>query len=163
MSEISRKTYWALESLKEPGKYWQSDWGEYCAEAHEGNLYSSRQDAEGQAEIRCDVPSIACRVVEVEVIVRSLEGEDRLNTWQPIETAPKDGTAVLLYCPADAEAISTGMVEGLPPIVVGKWYTDTWPGWYCGLRDEGGPWDDPSPPELVDLTATHWMPLPSPP
>lgn len=69
--------------------------------------------------------------------------------WQPIETAPKDGTEVLLWL-------------GFPfsRIEYAKWYQ----GW--------GLWIDAEDPEPEDsdevrgtgeLVPTHWMPLPEPP
>lgn len=59
--------------------------------------------------------------------------------WQPIETAPKDGTAVLIAVPDYEVAI------------IANWYR------YNGLET----WRD----EELDIypTATHWQPLPTPP
>ena len=79
-------------------------------------------------------------------------------SWQPIETAPKDGTAFLAYWQNGA------MPE--PEIIVAA-YIDDWQGFY-GLspRDLGGRrsivdlrWGFPE----MKLCATHWMPLPLPP
>lgn len=59
--------------------------------------------------------------------------------WQPIETAPKDGTRVLLG---------------------GTFYGDAWEmmtGFYqdgIGLKTDGA---------AGDWIVTHWMPLPAPP
>jgi hypothetical protein len=63
--------------------------------------------------------------------------------WQPISTAPKDGTEFLVYKP------TTG-------ITVCLWLDDDHPA-YEGecphvAWDHSGYWD-----------ATHWMPLPPPP
>ena len=100
-----------------------------------------------------------------------------MNGWQPIETAPKDGTRVLIFVPGDA-----------------SWFEDssgkTWPIHYVGVhaarfepemgRPEtkihrgvlpalngmwvagGGLWADE---DLAFAYAqpTHWMPLPEPP
>lgn len=60
-----------------------------------------------------------------------------IQEWQPIESAPKDGTAVLLYDPTTE---SGGFV------FEGAWEN----GWY-----DYGDW--------FDRTPTHWIPLPSPP
>jgi len=67
-----------------------------------------------------------------------------MSEWQSIETAPKDGSAVLLWCG-----------EGLlfePFQCVGRFRREeTWTGWVDVY-------------EGVDLTTpTHWMPLPAPP
>ena len=62
------------------------------------------------------------------------------NGWQPIETAPKDGTRVLLY----------GNGAGVQ-WQVSEWVIeDKFAGWY--------PWDWPDYEE-----PTHWMQLPEPP
>jgi hypothetical protein len=60
-----------------------------------------------------------------------------MEDWQPIETAPQDGRAVLLWAPA---------TEGLTPLYsVATWHPDA--GWCIDeLR-----------------AATHWRPLPAPP
>ncbi len=70
----------------------------------------------------------------------------KYDGWQPIETAPKDGTPILLFCP-------------------GSWYGDERVvgcfGSYCcsvefywvDLASEGMSLDKP----------THWLPLPDPP
>lgn len=58
--------------------------------------------------------------------------------WQPIETAPKDGTEILVYAPGFCQ---TALWES---------YTFS-EGW---VNDSSGNWlNDP----------THWMPLPEPP
>ena len=58
-------------------------------------------------------------------------------TWQPIETAPKDGTYVLLYEPRDDDhAIEVGFYE-----------CETWYGM----------------DHIYSIYPTHWMPLPKPP
>lgn len=63
-------------------------------------------------------------------------------TWQPIETAPKDGTEILTYRKAGCQAVAAWFSQA-----------DTYaghPGW-CVTDGMG----------LLDIT--HWMPLPSPP
>jgi len=62
--------------------------------------------------------------------------------WQPIETAPKDGTHVLLYVDKGAAVNITG----------GFW--DNHP--KCGCWIAGGYTRKQFPP-------THWMPLPEAP
>ena len=75
--------------------------------------------------------------------------------WQPIETAPKDGSKILLY----------GRCGGLddyhdydPTVELGKF----WDGSIEGFED--GLWAPISscPHDLV-IDATHWMPLPKAP
>src|SRR5258706_3388251 len=94
------------------------------------------------------------------------KAEEKLTVWQPIETAPKDGTLVMLYLPQRDNLKSYigvgywedygrytppgGRVyrygqlvkeEGEDSYSVKKWYISGWP--------------DPKP--------THWIPLPDPP
>jgi hypothetical protein len=58
--------------------------------------------------------------------------------WQPIESAPKDGTRVML---ADAEWTD-----------IGRWRIES----QLWMDDDDAGWTDPFWP-------THWMPLPPPP
>lgn len=67
------------------------------------------------------------------------------NGWQPIETAPKDGTWVLLWCRSNN-----------PLILVGGYSREflqdySWEGWIDRYNGEDVP------------TPTHWRPLPEPP
>lgn len=64
------------------------------------------------------------------------------NAWRPIETAPKDGTWILLY-PRDGNGV----------ICTGSWATwrDGDSGWAAG-----GGWFEPD-------DVSHWVPLPDPP
>jgi hypothetical protein len=58
--------------------------------------------------------------------------------WQPISTAPRDGTSILIY---DADEGTTGSVR------VARWRDDTIPtGWSGSER-----------------SPSHWLPLPLPP
>jgi hypothetical protein len=65
-----------------------------------------------------------------------------MSAWQSIETAPKDGTRVLLHHPhAEDETV-----------VAGFW--GEWGGaGPCWITDHAEGW----------LNPTHWMPLPAPP
>lgn len=72
--------------------------------------------------------------------------------WQPIETAPKDGTAVILWVPGVYQCVR-----------IGSFRSDD-------FREKDGPlWlendhDDFSTGYAsTPLCPTHWMPLPSPP
>ena len=63
--------------------------------------------------------------------------------WQPIETAPKDGTAILL-----AQKVAEGFGPG---VAAGSWQTHAKVWW--GVCGSG----------LVLHLPTHWQPLPEPP
>lgn len=73
--------------------------------------------------------------------------------WQPIETAPRDGTQILLCRAWDAEGRAiTGDSWGLH-VQVAAWWGDKEDGeWivYCSFPDE---------PRLF-FEPTHWMPVP---
>jgi hypothetical protein len=63
--------------------------------------------------------------------------------WQPIETAPKDGTEVLIF-----QRIKDQGEKDLLHLAVASWE-----GSYWDDRIDMPPWPKP----------THWMPLPDPP
>jgi hypothetical protein len=74
--------------------------------------------------------------------------------WQPIETAPKDGTAVLLFGQWAGEI--AGIDPGGPDIYVGRWSgRGDYEGFLWALEgtDAYAAWCKPS----------HWIPLPLPP
>jgi hypothetical protein len=73
-----------------------------------------------------------------------------MNKWQPIETAPKDGTLILIWVKHEV---------GPDMMMIAKFHTE---------YDE--PADDPSErlrwkeeAGFYNVRATHWMPLPEPP
>lgn len=93
--------------------------------------------------------------------------------WQSIETAPKDGSAVLLLSRGhhtDYGADNGGIIFHPPKCHIGKWdpQGDSWTdetggfvGEICtltvtGVWESGGGWFQPN-------EVTHWMPLPEPP
>jgi hypothetical protein len=63
-----------------------------------------------------------------------------MSEWRDIETAPKDGTMILM---ADGN------------IMFCAFWLKSERAWVDGSRDRNG--------ELITWDATHWMPLPSPP
>lgn len=71
-------------------------------------------------------------------ILDRLEAAERDAAWQPIETAPRDGTRVLLY-----------REEWDHPEIIGWWAA----AYQCFRSWPGEPWAQP----------THWRPLPPPP
>lgn len=92
------------------------------------------------------------RVVRPLLSALKAERERAAQVWRSIETAPKDGTTILLYL-AD-EGFST----------LGRWRLDA-----DDPSDDGAFWL-PAMDEWADTTgetalhhATHWQPLPSPP
>ncbi len=75
------------------------------------------------------------------------------SLWQPIETAPKDGTWLLVYETNDSDGYQ-------PTIHVVHWGIREWDG-------SGKTWVTmalgPNPDTYDADRATHWMPLPEPP
>lgn len=76
--------------------------------------------------------------------------------WQPIESAPKDGTRIQLMA-----TINTARFAKLPPIgwiKVGKWSAHYQDGYAEGWREDavGGNGDL----SRLKLVPTHWLPLP---
>ena len=68
--------------------------------------------------------------------------------WQPIETAPKDGTRILLF-----HEVEPGGLR--PAIVPAKWFDD---GWLAGWDADDGVllWAE----GRAGKGPTHWYPLP---
>jgi len=88
-----------------------------------------------------------------------------MNEWQPIETAPRDGTRILLYCAytdaPDDERTRVGWWNWVDICGFGYEDDEHMPD-PCFMdattrahnAEYGGYWDAPEYP------ATHWMPLP---
>lgn len=78
-----------------------------------------------------------------------LEDHLKATTWQPIETAPKDGTWIILAGPS-------GYVTTPLRCEVAHWYPEYHP---------RNPWQTHSNDPFSDggEEPTHWMPLPEPP
>lgn len=77
--------------------------------------------------------------------------------WQPIETAPRDGTVILAYCPE----------YGMRQTEMGR-YREGSPGyarWEMGdgPRNYGWVWIEEKHNSAHTWKPTHWMPLPPPP
>lgn len=69
-----------------------------------------------------------------------------MSEWQPIETAPLDGTFVLVWAPDQKDKIPflAQYLPRFPGDVDGSWY-----GWGENMS--------------LDVGLTHWMPLPAAP
>ena len=71
--------------------------------------------------------------------------------WQPIETAPKDGTEIFLHCPGSTRPkIGSWRVDGLMSERGEMWLDDSYDDFSTSF-------------ESCPLDPTHWMPLPTPP
>lgn len=72
-----------------------------------------------------------------------------MSKWRPIETAPKDGTSILIFGKWDGEISDWRKVW--PQSGVAAWQDNEWS---AVLTDIYGVWC---------ALPTHWMPLPKPP
>ena len=85
------------------------------------------------------------------------KGEEMENEskWQPIETAPKDGTRILLYGSYQWEDYEDRKESG---IIVGYFRLCDW------NDDDNGSWVAVNANPYTDyVQPTHWMPLPNHP
>lgn len=64
--------------------------------------------------------------------------------WQPIETAPRDGTEVLVFVMAPRQPIQEEPDRCLVAYFSGKYGEEYWDSWERGFS----------------VKATHWQPLP---
>lgn len=71
--------------------------------------------------------------------------------WQPIETAPKDGTRILAFSITPTLDEDTGKTANVSAISVAYWFIGAW-------------MEYPAAPRFVhERIFTHWMPIPEPP
>lgn len=89
-----------------------------------------------------------------------------MSEWQPIETAPKDGTTIIVHRAGHPDDYHTNVVPAFWGDVMAGYSTDdprnyAWINWHEGLYET----DDPDQPKRWHLVrnVTHWMPLPEPP
>lgn len=123
------------------------------AEQHEPWVCGIMPLVDGYAKAVHDGDDAACVVLRkvIDASIDALEAASQREQWLPIETAPKDGTTILL-------AHKNMFTEGPAMYVTaGKWvqeypinglYVDVW---VCPLG------------VLPSYTPTHWKPLPPPP
>jgi hypothetical protein len=101
-----------------------------------------------------------------------LQRLDGSAAWQPMETAPKDGTSILVLTKADEiEDGKGGVHERKARPFIARWDPegDSWVDENGELGGDAhhlavtGVWSPPSRGWLQPNEVTHWMPLPAPP
>lgn len=95
----------------------------------------------------CDPRTVLALLAEIDALRAAQQ-------WQPIESAPKDGTWVLLWDARHEVAVS-GRWWHEPTMDTPSGYEPGWDGW--SADDDLLVWDDPT------SQPTHWMLLPAPP
>lgn len=99
-----------------------------------------------------------------------IKQKNNFGTWKKIKSAPKDGTIILVAEP------HPGGTEIPWAVFAARWIEcpqmkgdrdDVYPGWYASYIAvySGGGIDNDSwtCKPIVDIDATHWMPMPNPP
>lgn len=91
------------------------------------------------------------------LLAQSLKREREGMAWRPIETAPKDGTTVLVYVPGETLYPTAASYDSREYFA--KEYGDP------EYMPEGWRWENGYPGDFHEevIDPTHWLPLPSPP
>ena len=85
---------------------------------------------------------------------------NELSGWRPIETAPKDGTLVLVY-----NTLNNGTITSIDGKIAVARYSHQHDGLEESLWEYGTYYSENSKDNqgAYLISATHWMPLPEPP
>ena len=88
------------------------------------------------------------------IVERVLKELAEMNVWLPIETAPKDGLRIILFCDRVFGSIRTGYWKSIVRTIDEQISYDA-SGWLMDGFDH--------PNNMEPFTPTHWKPLPVPP
>lgn len=78
--------------------------------------------------------------------------------WQPIETAPKDGSAILVFCTPSQELSGYRREEDVErEVITTAYWDDYYPEWCLCVA-----WGYEAEQRCYEAP-THWQPLPPPP
>ncbi len=135
--------------------------------------YASKDDMIGAmrkriAELESELEAVGAGGVSGPLVGRAAPPTAQAEGWMPIETAPKDGTHILLHAPAcehegapvqarttyghwraPSDTPSIKYQDGFAPEPEWEDFEPFWASWDGGFTEEHPP--------------THWMPLPPPP
>jgi len=126
----------------------------YCAELTLHGLTLNEQGFwESTARQTMAEHMLACPKRPEKKLLEKIEELETRATWQPIETAPDDGTEVLVL-DNDTGEVRVGIRKMYSQVK----YEQTGKHWYEWFRD-----DKFAPGHTWSVMATHWMPLPAPP
>lgn len=115
-----------------------------CRAAPDGATCVTDEEIAGGTHSRCDAENCGPYRSLVAALAAAGAKGFTLMGWQPIETAPRDETLVLLWSRQRSPRF---------PLSVGYWRDD--------CRGRG--WYGPKVKFAGDLAFTHWMPLPAAP
>jgi hypothetical protein len=137
--DVARGQGWAI--LAHPGFSGCHD-GPVGVQSALADLLSQVKSCDGTAQI------------DIEKAEQALADWNKRSAWQPIETAPRDGTWVLL---AGGECESNEESDNRGRVVTARWTTEF---------NDFGRWEFAYYDSIFYLeyeNPTHWQPLPSPP
>ncbi len=97
-------------------------------------------------------PNVYADYDKLTKLVRECRDALALDPWQPIETAPKDGSKILLYGVEQFVNMPEPLWK-LSNMLCGHWFDNGWV--FCHLDDNSIVFWSNIP--------THWQPLPNPP
>lgn len=151
--EANGGTYWNKPREGETGtRYIRADLATPAAEIEEDiKLTRALKSVEGApgsiswGMIDMLVKGRSGYIIEIIKAARAYASQSRADQWQPIETAPRDGTHILVF-PA---------LMGVP--LVSSWEEKSKEFKFVGF------WRNPMTEQPVPYKPTHWQPIPAPP
>ena len=119
-------------------------------------------------------PWVKAMQIGLDAAIAALSGADAPTPWRPIETAPRDGTRMLVAYQTPYKKWRRVVAFYAPKLAIetnidddGDWHeydeaNDRYclpEGWYECIEN----WDGYSSVHMAGVEPTHWMPIPPPP